>query len=48
MPEFTFDCGYCFKISDIIVSEEDGPPRYCPHCGEMAEEVVEDELEFDV
>jgi hypothetical protein len=47
MPEYTFDCGYCFKISDIKTSDEEETPKYCPFCGEMAEEVIEDELDFD-
>ena len=48
LPEYTFDCGYCFKICDIIVEDGEEPPKFCPFCGEPAEEIVEDELEFDV
>jgi len=44
---YIFDCGYCFKLSEIKIEEDDTSPKYCPFCGEVAEEEVEGELDFD-
>lgn len=49
MPEriYEFDCGYCFKISDIHIDDDEVKPRFCPFCGNPVDEAEEDELDFD-